>query len=615
MQKTKAQKAAEKLLAKRGAAAAKEAETQVKDVAEAEEKEEKKSAAAGVGGGMADDGQSRHVNGVLASRQAAKDVKISQFSMNAYGRELILDTTIELNYGARYGLLGSNGSGKSQFLRSLANREVPIPNHIDIFLLEHEAPPTDRTGLQMVVDDAQAEVKRLEAQADKILEEDGADSEALEVVLSRLDGLNPEMFESKAAKILYGLGFDPVMMAKPTKDLSGGWRMRVALAKALFIKPALLLLDEPTNHLDLGACVWLEEYLSTYDRTLVVVSHSQDFLNGVCTNMIHLDHKRRLTYYGGNYDQYVQTKAENDVNQMKKYEKEQADIAHIRAFIASCGTYANLVRQAKSKLKIIEKMEEAGLTEMPEQEHQYSFKFPTCDKLPTPVVAFDDVAFAYSGLMKDILYRDVNIGLSSDSRVAIVGPNGAGKSTLLKLIVSDIHPTRGDVRRHSALSIGRYHQHSCESFDPAVTPLDYMKTTFAHENREETEWRSYLGKYGISGYLQSTQIGKMSDGQKSRLVFAVMASRKPNMLLLDEPTNHLDMQSIDALAQALNTFEGGVVLVSHDFRLISQVANELWLVDHKSVTRWNGTIREYKKKLIKEMHAQEEALLETLKKM
>jgi ATP-binding cassette subfamily F protein 2 len=412
---------------------------------------------------------------------------------------LILDTSIELNQGARYGLIGSNGSGKSSFLKCLAAREVPIPSHIDIFLLEREADPLPRTGLECVIDDARAEVKRLEALSDSLLEQYGPECELLQGIYDKLDSLNPETFEARAARILFGLGFDAAMMKKHTKDMSGGWRMRVALAKALFIKPSLLLLDEPTNHLDLGACVWLEEYLATYDKTLVVVSHSQDFLNGVCTNIMHLDHKRKLTVYGGNYDQFVQTKAENEVNQMKRYHKEQEDIAHIKSFIASCGTYSNLVRQAKSKQKILDKMYEQGLTEIVEAEHQYEFKFPVCDKLPTPVVAFDDVAFAYSGKWADILYKDVNIGLSSDSRVAIVGPNGAGKSTLLKLILNDITPTKGDVRRHSGVSIGRYHQHSCEAFDPTQTPLDFFRTTYAHENREETEWRAFMGKFGITG--------------------------------------------------------------------------------------------------------------------
>eukprot|EP00455_Lapot_gusevi_P019667 TRINITY_DN2098_c0_g1_i1.p1 TRINITY_DN2098_c0_g1~~TRINITY_DN2098_c0_g1_i1.p1 ORF type:complete len:581 (+),score=162.89 TRINITY_DN2098_c0_g1_i1:148-1890(+) len=543
----------------------------------------------------------RHTTGVLASRYASKDVKITNFSMAAFGKELIQDTTIELNMGARYGLIGSNGSGKSQFLKCLANREVPIPNHIDIFLLEHEAAPSERNAVQSVIDDAMAEVKRLEAEVERILETEGGDSELLHDINDRLEELNPETFEAKASKILHGLGFSVEMMAKPTSDLSGGWRMRVALARALFVKPTLLILDEPTNHLDLAACVWLETYLSTYDKILIVVSHSQDFLNGVCTDIIHLTHKRTLVVYSGNYDQFVRTKAEIEANLMKQYNKEQADIAHIKKFVASCGTYANLVRQGKSKLKIIEKMEERGLTERVEQEAQFSFRFPTCEQLPTPVVAFNDVAFAYSGLMKDALYTRVNLGLSSDSRVALVGPNGAGKSTLLKLIVSELQPTDGEVRRHSNLRIGRYHQHSAEVFDPTMTPLQYFRTEFASENKEEPEWRSFMGRFGLTGTLQTTPIGNLSDGQKSRMVFAVMATRTPNMLLLDEPTNHLDMASIDALAQAINLFEGGVVLVSHDFRLIDQVAREIWLCDNKSVSVWRGDIRSYKQYLIESM--------------
>lgn len=360
--------------------------------------------------------------------------------------------------------------------------------------------------------------------------------------------------------------------------------------------------------MDLGACVWLEDYLSTYDKILVVISHSQDFLNGVCTNIMHLNHKKQLLVYGGNYDSYVQTKAELETNQMKKFTKEQADIAHIKKFVASCGTFSNLVRQAKSKLKIIEKMEEKGLTEKVEQEIQFNFRFPDCETLPTPVVAFNDVAFAYSGKVSDALYLKVNLGLSSDSRVAIVGPNGAGKSTLLKLIVGELHPMTGEVRRHSNLRLGRYNQHSTEVFNMLQTPLEYFRTEFESENKDEPEWRQYIARFGISGALQTTPIGSLSDGQKSRLVFALMAIRTPNMLLLDEPTNHLDMQSIDALAEAIHAFSGGVVLVSHDFRLINQVGKEIWVVDNKELTTWKGDIRSYKKDLIKKMHKQQEIL-------
>lgn len=236
--------------------------------------------------------------------------------------------------------------------------------------------------------------------------------------------MDPATFESRAAVLLNGLGFGPEMMKKKTKDMSGGWRMRVSLAKALFIKPTLLLLDEPTNHLDLEACVWLEEYLKTYDRILVVVSHSQDFLNGVCTNIMDLTHLKTLVYYGGNYDTYVRTKAENEVNQNKAYLKQQAEIEHIKKFVASAGTYANLVKQAKSKLKIIEKMEADGLIQKVENPMPYKFSFLEVSKLPPPVLSFADVAFAYSGKMEDCLYKKLELAVDMDSRIAIVGPNG-----------------------------------------------------------------------------------------------------------------------------------------------------------------------------------------------
>ena len=280
------------------------------------------------------------------------------------------------------------------------------------------------------------------------MEEDGPESELLQDIYARIESMDTSTFETRAAKLLHGLGFDKAFMEKKCKDLSGGWRMRVALAKALFIRPTLLLLDEPTNHLDLEACVWLENYLSTYDRCLVVVSHSQDFLNGVCTNIINITPKGKLVNYTGNYDMYVKTKAENEVNQMKKYQKEQDDIKHLKAFIASCGTYSNLVRQAKSKQKIIDKMEADGLTEAVEEPPQFNFKFSACEQLPPPIVSFEKVSFAYSGNMKDALYTHLNLGVDSDSRIALVGPNGAGKSTLLKLMMGELSPTEGTIRKH-----------------------------------------------------------------------------------------------------------------------------------------------------------------------
>ena len=542
----------------------------------------------------------RTVTGVLASRATALDVRIEQFSMQVNGQELILDCTIELNSGRRYGLLGMNGCGKSNLLAALANREVPVPVHIDVYHLREEAEPSERTALEAVVDHIKIEVNRLQRLEASVLAQGGPGDERLQPIYERLEELDPATFEARAAELLHGLGFNRPMMSRMTKDMSGGWRMRVALARALFAAPSLLLLDEPTNHLDLSACVWLEHYLAKYEKCLLVISHSQDFLNGVCTHIIRMSN-RTLTYYTGDYDTYQKTLEADSVIQQKKYDKEQADIKHLREFIASCGTYANMMKQANSKQKILDKMEAAGLTPSPKAERTFEFTFPECRKLPPPVLPFKDVSFAYPGAdpSAGFLLQDLEFGVDCDSRVALVGPNGAGKSTLLKLMTGDVEPSRGSVSRHSHLTIGRYHQHSVDVLDPGSHPIDFFLNTYEKLKKPVDEWRGFLGKFGISGRLQTTPIGLLSDGQKSRLVFAMICIEEPNLLLLDEPTNHLDIEAIDSLARALNNYKGGLVLVSHDFRLIDQVAKEIWVCEEGGVKVWKDDIRAYKRKLAK----------------
>ncbi|KAG0303411.1 ABC transporter ATP-binding protein arb1 [Dissophora globulifera] len=544
-------------------------------------------------------GGDRNSTGVLTSQPLSRDIKIESFSLSFHGRELISNTDIDFNFGRRYGLIGANGSGKSTFLECLAAREVPIPEHIDIYLLQEEAAPSDNNAIESVVIEARQEVERLEKQVEDMLaEENGAENPLLDDVYERIEQLDPSTFETRAATLLHGLGFSKKDMLKATKDMSGGWRMRVALAKALFVKPTLLLLDEPTNHLDLEACVWLEDYLSRYDRILILISHSQDFLNGVCTNIMNLNHKRKLVYYGGNYDTYVKTRAELEVNQMKAYVKQQEEIAHIKKFIASAGTYSNLVRQAKSKQKIIDKMEAAGLVEKVDPPMLFKFKFSDTDKLPPPVLAFDEVGFAYSGDMKDGLYSGVNLGIDMDSRVALVGPNGAGKSTLLKLMTGELTATEGRIQRHMQLKLGKYNQHSADQLDMELSPIEYMRRRFPELQQDTDFWRQQIGRYGLTGAHQTSPIGHLSHGLQTRLVFAELAMSRPHMLLLDEPTNHLDMESIDSLAEAIKNFSGGVVLVSHDFRLLKEVADTIIVVD-KGVSVFDGTILEYKKILQK----------------
>ena len=546
----------------------------------------------------------RAVTGVLASNPTSTDVKIEKFSVTVAGQPLLDDATLELNVGTRYGFIGQNGSGKTNVLNAIALREIPIPDHIDLYHLHAEAEPTERSAIESVVDHVTEEIVRLEAAQDLIIETSGVEDERLEAISDRLSELDPDTFEFEARKILVGLGFsnDTVPMERATKDMSGGWRMRVSLAKALFAAPTLLLLDEPTNHLDLESCVWLEEHLSHYKKCLFVVSHSQDFLNTVCNKIVWL-HDRDLKYYGGNYATFCAQVEVGEKIQLKLYEKQQADMAKLADYVEA--NHANgKAKSAASKDKVLNKIKFEAVAKPKLRENTFTFEFPDCDKLPSPVLPFDGVCFAYSGEKSDYLYENLDIGVDCDSRIALVGPNGCGKSTLLKLMAGELPPTQGDVKPHPSLLIGRYNQHSAEQLDPTKTVFGFFKSAYPNSpsfKRTDEYWRSWLDRFGLTTKMQNTKIGCLSDGQKSRIVFAMINMRNPNLLLLDEPTNHLDVDAIDGLANAVKKFNGGVVLVSHDFRLIDQVADQIWVCENKKVTVWKGTIREYKTKLAKAM--------------
>lgn len=553
---------------------------------------------------------SRACTGALGVHPRSRDIKIDNMSITFHGCELMRDTKLELNCGRRYGLIGMNGSGKSTLLHAISNHEVPIQDHIDIFHLIREMPASDKTPLQCVMEVDEERV-RLEKLAEELAHyEDDVSQEQLLDVYERLDEISAELAEVRASYALTGLGFTKEMQMKKCRDFSGGWRMRIALARALFVRPHLLLLDEPTNHLDLDACVWLEEELKTYKRILVVISHSQDFLNGVCTNIIHLN-LSQLQYFGGNYDAFVKTRGELSENQMKQFKWEQDQIAHMKNYIARFGHgSAKLARQAQSKEKTLQKMVDKGLTEKVVSDKTVQFDFFDCGTIPPPVIMVQNASFKYE--TGPIIYKNLEFGIDLDTRLALVGPNGAGKSTLLKLLYGELHPTEGMIRKNTHLKMARYHQHLHELLDLDLSPLEYMMKCFP-DIKEKEDMRKIIGRYGLTGKQQVCPIRQLSDGQRCRVVFAWIAWQTPHLLLLDEPTNHLDMETIDALADAINGFNGGLVLVSHDFRLISQVANDIWVCEKQAVTKWPGDILSYKEHLRVKVKKQNEKMRKMFK--
>lgn len=543
----------------------------------------------------------------------AKDITVEGLTVTFHGEELIQDATINLAHGQRYGLVGQNGSGKTTLLNCVAARMIPIPATIDVYSVHHPVDPTELSALAAViqVDDERAE---LEAESDKLSErmaEEGLSeedmnqlTERLNEVYDRLDGMDASTAEARGAKILTGLGFTAKMQTKATKDFSGGWRMRVALARALFLNPTLLVLDGPTAHLDMEAVVWFEEYLKKFDKILLLVSHSQDFLNEVTNNIILLRGKT-LTTYGGNYDTYCRTRLEQELEQQRKHDWEMDQMQHMKDYIARFGHgNAKLARQAQSKEKVLLKMTRAGLTEAVTSDSKVNIRFINVGKIPPPVIQLNSVSFRYNE-NTPFLYQNLDFGADLDSRICLVGPNGAGKSTLLKLINGELATTDGMVRRHSSLRLATFSQHFVDQLRFDDTALTYMLREFPldHDGKPNSleNVRSSVGRFGVTGTAQTMKISQLSDGQKARIVFSWIAEKRPHFILFDEPTNSLDSDTTNALADAINAWDGGVLLISHDMSLVQQVAKEIYICDKGTLTKFNGDILMFKKVLRKQM--------------
>ena len=537
------------------------------------------------------------------------DLRIDGIRMCAGKQELLDNAVLALNQGFKYGLVGRNGVGKTTLLRHLAEGLIPLPRHLHTVHVEQELEGDGRTPLQAVLQ-ADGEREWLLATEQTLVDGDEETEKELGITLNevyeRLEELDSDNAEARAAQLLSGLGFDGDMQGKPTREYSGGWRMRIALARALFVKPDLLLLDEPTNHLDVHALTWLEFFLAAWEKTVLIVSHDRGFLNKVTAYTIFLNGKR-LRYYGGNYDTYLRVRAEHRAAHAAHQKQNERRQAHLKQFIARFGHGAkNMAKQAQSRMKMLQKLQDEPC-EVDFDDPYLRLDFPCGGHLPPPCITVQDVSFGYpiDGEPLRVLYEKCDFGLDCDSRVAIVGPNGAGKSTFLRLLTGELEPTDGHVGRHSKLVVAKFTQHHIEMFDTEKSALNHMRD-LTHDGVSTEEARKYLGRFGLSGDLALNPIRVLSGGQKSRLAFAELAWRSPHILLLDEPTNHLDLETIEALAMALNQFDGGVVFVSHDERLIEMVADELWVVDKGeggkpgTVTVWHGSFEEYKAHLEKE---------------
>ncbi|KAF2448016.1 P-loop containing nucleoside triphosphate hydrolase protein [Karstenula rhodostoma CBS 690.94] len=556
------------------------------------------------------------VNPLMLGSEAStksKDIKIDGFDISINGLRILSDTSLTLAYGRRYGLVGQNGIGKSTLLRALSRREVAIPTHISILHVEQELHGDDTPALQAVLD-ADVWRKHLLKEQDKITKEladleaeratladTSADAaaldkqrEGLDQTLSDIHGKLAEMesdkAESRAASILAGLGFSTERQQFATKTFSGGWRMRLALARALFCEPDLLLLDEPSNMLDVPSITFLANYLQGYPSTVLVVSHDRAFLNEVATDIIH-QHSERLDYYkGANFESFYATKEERRKTAKREYEKQMEVRAHLQAFIDKFRYNAAKSSEAQSRIKKLEKM---PVLQAPEAEYSVHFKFPEVEKLSPPIIQMSGVTFGYTP--DKILLKNVDLDVQLDSRIGIVGPNGAGKTTALKLLIGALSPTTGLISQNPRLRVGFFAQHHVDALDLNDSAVGFMSKKF--HGKTDEEYRRHLGAFGITGMTGLQKMELLSGGQKSRVAFACLSLQNPHILVLDEPSNHLDIEAMDALSDALQKFEGGVLMVSHDVTMLQNVCTSLWVCDDGTIEHFDGTVKDYKKRI------------------
>lgn len=548
-------------------------------------------------------------------------ITLKNITLRRGARVLIDDASCTVNPGERVGLVGRNGAGKSTLFALLNGTlhedrgDFVIPPQWRMAQVAQDMPETEDSATRFVIE---GDTRLVEAEAEVAAAEASGDGERMAYAYTHLNDVGAHDAQARAQALILGLGFRTDELDRPVNSFSGGWRMRLQLARALMCPSDLLLLDEPTNHLDLDALVWLEAWLKRYPGTLIVISHDREFLDAITNVTIHIDHGK-LIRYGGNYSAFEDLRAEQLAIQQASFAKQQEKIAHLQSFINRFKAKASKAKQAQSRVKALERMEKIAPVLA---DAEFSFTFEEPGALPNPMLAMEDASFGYpppadaaAGTPPTIIVQHVNRSVLAGQRIGILGANGQGKSTLVKTIAKDLQVQSGTVTEGRGLTIGYFAQQELDVLSANSTPLEHMirlaKDALANgvtgRDTRQQSLRTYLGTFNFSGDQVMQAVGTMSGGEKARLVLAMIVWQRPNLLLLDEPTNHLDLATREALGMALNEFEGTVMLVSHDRALLRSVCDTFWLVARGGVTDFDGDLDDYQQYLLDEAKRQREA--------
>ena len=528
-------------------------------------------------------------------------IAFRHFALRRGSRLLLADIDLVIQSGWRLGVIGRNGCGKSSLFAALQGQldsdagDLDLPAKLRLACVAQETPALPDAAIDYVLGGDEELATALAAEADA---GERGDMEAMARAHQRIEEINGYDGRARAGRLLHGLGFTPDTHERAVKEFSGGWRVRLNLARALMAPSELLLLDEPTNHLDLDAVLWLEAWLRSYQGTLLVISHDREFLDGVITHTMHLnDGTARL--YTGNYSAFERLRAEQLRQQQVAHEREAAERAHLQSFVDRFKAKASKAKQAQSRMKRLEKL--AG-TEAVRAERPFRFQFATPDRLPDSMVQLEEITAGYGS--KRVL-SDVGFSLEAGERIGLLGPNGAGKSTLVKTLVGELEPLAGERKAHKDLKIGYFAQHTVESLREGASPLDHLQDKAPGVATQVM--RDFLGTWNFAGERAFESVDGFSGGERARLALALIAWDKPNLLLLDEPTNHLDLDMREALADALADFEGALVLVSHDRHLLGLVCDSFWRVADSVTEPFDGDLDDYARWLKTRSGAQKKA--------